>query len=218
MAKVDPKLICHRDVARLLGVSTTLLRRWIARGVFPQPHSAIEETLFYPKHQIDHYVTHGEWPDPGRRSSHKGEPPPLALTNPPEGLPRASQAARTRPAHIHPTDDTASIKRGREAALANGSALAREVYALNDRRVSEKLTPEQLARALGAERRVHQIINICRIFDYCDPETVSAVLAGEITTVQAGCRARASMRAAEKARLEARRQARAKAATNRSGG
>ncbi len=57
------KLITHRDVAKLLGVSPTLVRNWVLKGVFPEPHSAIESTLFFPKAQIDYYVIHGRWPE-----------------------------------------------------------------------------------------------------------------------------------------------------------
>jgi predicted site-specific integrase-resolvase len=64
-AKVKPPpttLISHHDVAEWWSVSPKLLRRWIARGDFPAPHSQAGTYLFYDRAVIEHQLRTGKWP------------------------------------------------------------------------------------------------------------------------------------------------------------
>lgn len=63
MKRGTPKLVPHRKVAEWLSIDPETLRRWVARGEFPEPHSTIAQTWFYPLAQIEHYLQHGRWPE-----------------------------------------------------------------------------------------------------------------------------------------------------------
>lgn len=56
-------LLTHRTVARMCDLDTETLRKWVANGVWPEPHSIIQQTWFYPSEAIVHYVQHGVWPE-----------------------------------------------------------------------------------------------------------------------------------------------------------
>lgn len=72
-----PALMTHRELARRVGVSSTLLRRWVDRGVYPRPHSVVEQTWFYRVADVDHYLATGSWPaEPTRKSSMMPTPAP----------------------------------------------------------------------------------------------------------------------------------------------
>jgi hypothetical protein len=53
----------HRTVARLCDLDTETLRKWVAKGRWPEPHSIIEQTWFYPTDLIHHYIHTGGWPE-----------------------------------------------------------------------------------------------------------------------------------------------------------
>lgn len=56
------RLITHRDVAKLCGITPRRIRAWTERGQWPEPHSVVEQTWFYLKSEVDHYLEHGTWP------------------------------------------------------------------------------------------------------------------------------------------------------------
>jgi hypothetical protein len=58
-----PDLIPHTFVAAKLGVSTTILRAWVAEGEVPKPHCMIKHTWFYRLDMIRVYRETGRWPD-----------------------------------------------------------------------------------------------------------------------------------------------------------
>ena len=64
-AKADPspKLITHREVAKLCGITPRRLRYWAERGQWPTPHSIVEQTWFYRRSDVDHYLAKGTWPE-----------------------------------------------------------------------------------------------------------------------------------------------------------
>jgi predicted DNA-binding transcriptional regulator AlpA len=61
--KVDitPRLMPHKRVAALCGITTDTLRTWVAKGNFPEPHSTIGKTLLYKTDLIEHWLQTGEW-------------------------------------------------------------------------------------------------------------------------------------------------------------
>jgi hypothetical protein len=58
-----PRLLTHRQVAELFQVTPAGLRRWVAKGEFPRPHSIICQTWFYREDMIAHRIKTGEWPE-----------------------------------------------------------------------------------------------------------------------------------------------------------
>jgi hypothetical protein len=56
-------LMTHRTVARLCDLDTETLRKWVANGVWPEPHSIIQQTWFYPSDVILFFVQNGTWPE-----------------------------------------------------------------------------------------------------------------------------------------------------------
>jgi hypothetical protein len=58
-----PDLLPHRAVAEKMGVSPEVLRDWVARGVFPEPHSAFEHTWLYRADLIREWLETGAWPE-----------------------------------------------------------------------------------------------------------------------------------------------------------
>jgi hypothetical protein len=57
-----PTLMTHREVAEHFRVTTAGLRKWVARGEFPIPHSIIAKTWYYQEAMIAHRLRTGEWP------------------------------------------------------------------------------------------------------------------------------------------------------------
>jgi hypothetical protein len=68
-----PDLITHRLVADKLGVTTDTLREWVAKGVFPEPHSIFEQTWLYRGDFIRAFLETGRWPDGARFRGWKGD-------------------------------------------------------------------------------------------------------------------------------------------------
>lgn len=64
MSRAKPKrqLITHREIAASCSVDTETLRKWVAKGLFPLPHSIIERTWFYRADIIEPWLETGEWP------------------------------------------------------------------------------------------------------------------------------------------------------------
>lgn len=62
-------LVAHHEVARLCGVSTSCLKGWVERGLFPSPHSIIEQRRFYRLEDINHYLDKGKWPETAKNAS-----------------------------------------------------------------------------------------------------------------------------------------------------
>lgn len=57
-----PRLMTHRQVADHFQVTPAGLRRWVAKGEFPCPHSIISQTWYYREDVIAHRVKTGQWP------------------------------------------------------------------------------------------------------------------------------------------------------------
>lgn len=57
------RLLTHRTVARLCDLDTETLRKWVAKGEWPEPHSIIQQTWFYRAELIEYYIQHRQWPD-----------------------------------------------------------------------------------------------------------------------------------------------------------
>jgi predicted DNA-binding transcriptional regulator AlpA len=58
-----PILINHREVAAMLGMTPQNIRRWVAMGSFPEPHSIIESLWFYRTNVVRAFVDTGKWPE-----------------------------------------------------------------------------------------------------------------------------------------------------------
>lgn len=61
--KQPPRLVSHRTVADWLDIDPSTLREWVTLGEFPEPHSIIRQTWFYPAAAIEHYLKTGRWPE-----------------------------------------------------------------------------------------------------------------------------------------------------------
>jgi hypothetical protein len=59
----EPRLIKMREVAAMLGITTQNIRRWVANGSWPEPHSAVATTWLYRADHIKTFVETGKWPD-----------------------------------------------------------------------------------------------------------------------------------------------------------
>ena len=55
--------IRHVEVAQHFRVTVPGLRRWVAKGEFPIPHSTIAQTWYYQESVIRHRMLTGEWPE-----------------------------------------------------------------------------------------------------------------------------------------------------------
>ena len=58
-----PELVNHRDVATRLGITTQNIRRWVASGEFPEPHSVLASLWFYREDHVRAFLETGKWPD-----------------------------------------------------------------------------------------------------------------------------------------------------------
>jgi hypothetical protein len=58
-----PDLVPHAIVADKLGITTTILRKWVVDGEFPRPHSTLGQTWLYRVDLIRVYLETGKWPD-----------------------------------------------------------------------------------------------------------------------------------------------------------
>jgi predicted DNA-binding transcriptional regulator AlpA len=63
VARRAPELINHRKVADMLGITTKNIRRWVAKGSFPEPHSVIETVWLYRSDQVRTFLATGKWPE-----------------------------------------------------------------------------------------------------------------------------------------------------------
>ena len=59
---IEPVLITHVTVAALCSIDTETLREWVAKGVFPEPHTVFEHTWLYKRRVVQHFLDHGDWP------------------------------------------------------------------------------------------------------------------------------------------------------------
>lgn len=66
------RLYNHRDVARMVGITTRRMREWCERGTWPRPHSVVEQTWFYRREDVEHFIAEGRWPDGMRYRSGVG--------------------------------------------------------------------------------------------------------------------------------------------------
>jgi hypothetical protein len=60
--KIGRQLIKHVLIAKALGIDAATLRRWVADGLFPEPHSDFGATWLYDRELIDHFLASGKWP------------------------------------------------------------------------------------------------------------------------------------------------------------
>jgi hypothetical protein len=60
--KERARLVPHRIVAQWMSIDPETLRQWVHKGHFPEPHSIISQTWFYPMAAIEQYLEHGTWP------------------------------------------------------------------------------------------------------------------------------------------------------------
>jgi hypothetical protein len=58
-----PGLIPHRQVAALLGITPNAIRKWVAKGAFPVPHSIFEQTWLYRVDVVRVFLDTGKWPE-----------------------------------------------------------------------------------------------------------------------------------------------------------
>ncbi len=58
-----PRLMTHRQVAEVFQVTPAGLRKWVARGEFPCPHSIIVQTWYYREDIVAHRIKTGQWPE-----------------------------------------------------------------------------------------------------------------------------------------------------------
>jgi predicted DNA-binding transcriptional regulator AlpA len=73
VAKVESQLINHRDVARMFGVTTSVITRAIERGEFPTPHSQIGSFFLFDRAMVEHRLKHGTWPATAKFRGVRGE-------------------------------------------------------------------------------------------------------------------------------------------------
>lgn len=59
--KLQPRLINHRDIAKLIGVSTEVLIQWVGVGEFPEPIAVVRRTWLYPVDLIESWIRTGQW-------------------------------------------------------------------------------------------------------------------------------------------------------------
>lgn len=59
--KAKPRLMPHKQVAELCGITTEALRDWVAKGNFPEPHAIIGQTWLYKADLIEHWIETAEW-------------------------------------------------------------------------------------------------------------------------------------------------------------
>jgi hypothetical protein len=69
-----PDLIPLTLVADKLGITSTILREWVTKGVFPEPHSIFEQTWLYRVDLIREFLGTGRWPDGTKFRGRRGEP------------------------------------------------------------------------------------------------------------------------------------------------
>jgi hypothetical protein len=58
-----PGLIPHTMVADHFGIIPDLLRDWVAKGVFPRPHSVFDRTWLYRVAVVRAFLKIGKWPE-----------------------------------------------------------------------------------------------------------------------------------------------------------
>jgi predicted DNA-binding transcriptional regulator AlpA len=76
-ARLRPRLLTHREVARLVSIETDTLRDWVAIGEWPEPVAIVQRTWFYRIADVDHFIETGTWPEGVRFRANegKGRPP-----------------------------------------------------------------------------------------------------------------------------------------------
>lgn len=76
--KSQPRLIHHREIARLIGVGTEVIIDWVAAGEFPKPLAVVRRTYLYPVDLIEHWIQTGTWDSSAQfnRGLGKGRIPP----------------------------------------------------------------------------------------------------------------------------------------------
>jgi hypothetical protein len=62
-AKLTPKLITQRQMAKLISIDTATLRGWVQKGEWPQPHSVVEQTWFFRAADFEYFLAEGVWPE-----------------------------------------------------------------------------------------------------------------------------------------------------------
>lgn len=55
-------LVNHRNVARAFDVTPETIRRWVEKGEFPSPHSALGSYLLFDRAVVEYRLEHGTWP------------------------------------------------------------------------------------------------------------------------------------------------------------
>jgi predicted site-specific integrase-resolvase len=60
MKRPAQKLISHKQLAVMLGVTTVRVRTWIVSG-YLKPHSQIAKTYFFRIEDVNSFVSRGTW-------------------------------------------------------------------------------------------------------------------------------------------------------------
>lgn len=125
-------LMSHREVAKLCGVTPRRLRYWAERGQWPTPHSIVEQTWFYRRDMIEHYLNTGKWPEWVRFRSGVGagyyqtskdeyRPPKVDLGKP-TGRSKARTSERLEAPSPEPAEEGRALGNGRRRGESNGAA------------------------------------------------------------------------------------------------
>jgi predicted DNA-binding transcriptional regulator AlpA len=61
-ATVEPRLITHLDVAKLFGVSSRNIIRWMRSGDMPSPHSTLGSFYLFDRAMVEYRLKTGKWP------------------------------------------------------------------------------------------------------------------------------------------------------------
>lgn len=70
--KTKVRLLKHQDIARFFEVDARTVRRWVGRGLWPEPHSILERTWYFEAEIVEHYINTGEWPAEARFKKGEG--------------------------------------------------------------------------------------------------------------------------------------------------
>ena len=69
-----PLFVNHHEIAHDMGLTTTLIIRWIDAGKFPLPHSVRGTFRLYLRADWEHYVREGRWPSHLRCAQRRRSP------------------------------------------------------------------------------------------------------------------------------------------------
>lgn len=71
--KPTARLMSHIALAALVGLKPRTLRRRVAAGEWPEPHSIVGWTWLYRADQVEHYIETGAWPEGTRFKAGEGK-------------------------------------------------------------------------------------------------------------------------------------------------